>query len=110
MGNAVDTTDVQPVIKHFEVEHRAVERRRVGDAACIAQNLFGVVTLMTAQGFHLACQAGRQFREGGRGRDVHRHRQYVQHRPGSAQGRRPHAAHKNDPHGKIVAPAQAACP
>ncbi len=110
MGNAVDAADVQPVVEHFEVEHRAVQRRQLGDASGVAQDLFGVIALMATRALHLARQAGGQFRQGSGCWDAHRQRQHVQYRAGRAQRRRPHPAHKNHPGGEVVAPAQAANP
>ena len=110
MGYPLDAIEIEPVIKHFQVQHRAVERRLLRHFARVAQHLLGVIALMTTQPFERLRKGGGELRQRLSRLNAHRARQHVQHRAGGAQRGRADAAHKDKTGAVDVAPAQAAKP
>ncbi len=110
VGYPLHAIEIEPVIKHFQVQHRAIERRLLRHSARVAQHLLGVIALMTAQRFERLRKGGGELRQRLSWLNAHRARQHVQHRAGGAQRGRADAAHKDETGAVGVTPAQAAKP
>ena len=104
MGDGLHAVEIQLIIEHFDVEHRAKQGFIPCGTPAVAHDLFGVVALVATHFFQLVCQAQRQFRQALLRIDVHRQRQHVEHRAGRGQRSGPHAAHKDKP-GGVVQPS-----
>ncbi len=112
MRDALNAVEIQLVVKHLDVEHRAKQRIAIAEAAEIAHHLFGIVALMAAHFFQLVRGqlSGEIAERFSCGLIVHRQRQHVEHRPGRGQRGGAHAAHKDKPGGVIHPPAEATQP
>ena len=87
MGLSGNPVNIQQVIEHFDVKHRAKERLIPGSASGITLDLFGIVTLMAAHLFQLPGKGIGQFRQGLHLVYMHTQRQHIEHRPGCGQRR-----------------------
>ncbi len=96
MGDALNTCKIKAIIKHLQVDHRAIKRLTVANTTEIALHLFGVIALMTTQLFQTACQRGGKSAQRLAVIKLHGQRQDVNHRSGRAERRRSDAAHKDE--------------
>ena len=63
MGLRLYTGNIQLIIKDLHVQYRAKQRLFTRRAAAVANDLFGVITLMATHFFHLPGKTRRQFRQ-----------------------------------------------
>ncbi len=110
VGDGLHADEIQLIIKHLDVQHRAEQGFVARGLPAVAHDLLGVVTLMATHFFQLVRQTQRQFRQALLRMNVHRQRQDIEHRAGRGQRGRPHAAHKDKPGGVVQPSGQAAQP
>ncbi|SSW85076.1 Uncharacterised protein [Klebsiella pneumoniae] len=104
VGDGLHAVDIQLVVEHFNVQHRAKQRFIPRRFPAVAHDLLGVVALVAAHFFQLVRQAQRQRGQALLGIDIDRQRQDVKHRPGRGERRGPHPSHKDKP-GGVVQPS-----
>lgn len=110
MGNGLHAVDIQLIVENFNIEYRAKQRFIARRSAAVAHNLFGVIALMAAHFLQLPGKTRGQLRQRFPGVNSDRQRQNVEHRAGSGERRRAHAAHKNKARGVIHSAAQPSQP
>ncbi len=110
VGDGLHAVDIQLIIEHLDVQHRAEQRVFTRGAPAVAHNLLGVVALVTAHFFQLVREAQRQRRQALLRVNIHRQRKDVEHRPRRGQRGGTHAAHEDKPGGVVQPSGQAAQP